>query len=136
MLVGTGRVNDYGNPFGNAAFNRDVVNAVDRFESRDNLVVGEAAQGGNVLLAADAEEHDRENVRGQSQDIGFAGIVGQGKTADAAPDFLLRVLHIGAGNEVGGHQGEIARGNRGDFLQVGHSDDEILHLGGHIGSDG
>ena len=91
VFVGAVRIHDYGNPLGHAAFNRYVVNAADRFQSRDDLVVGDASQGGNILLAADAQQHHRENVRGEPQNVGLARIVGQNQPAGPAPDFLFCV---------------------------------------------
>ena len=129
-------VNDNGDALGDAALDGYIIDAVDGFQGGYNLVVDDAAEGGNIAVAGNAVAHYGENVGGNPHYGGSAGVVGEVQAADAAGNFVLRVFSVGAGNEIGRYDGGVGRGNGSDPVQVGHTDDGVLNRLGNLAGDG
>ena len=104
MFVSAGRIDDHGDALRHSAFYPDLIDAVHRLETRDDLIVRDATQRRYVLVTTDGQEHDGKDIRGKPEHEWFARVVGQSQAAHPASDLFFGVVNIRPGYEIRGHQ--------------------------------
>ena len=94
----------------------------------DRVVLGDLAQRDRVVVALDAEAHDRQRGRVELEDGRRVGVFGQAAAdaIDAGAHFVGGFVEVGAPGEVEADGGLAFAGGRVDLLEAGDGADRLL----------
>ena len=112
-----------------AAVDGDRGDAVHALEAGRDLVLSDLAQRDRVVLALDADLHDRQLVRVELEDRGRVGILGQpvAHAVHARPHFVGRFRQVRAPFEIQPDLTVAFGRARFDTRDAGHGADRLLH---------